>query len=201
MVRRLFLARHGETSWNLERRWQGHTDIGLSDRGRAQAAELAARVRRLGVGHIRSSDLSRARETAEIVAAALGLSPVVIDPRLRERSFGVFEGLTAEECAHRYPEAWTRYQADRSHMPPGGEAQDAVVARLRLAVQEALSAPLADGQAVLLVGHGGSTRALLSSAFGRPFAPLANGCLFRVDVIDGRLHEVEELTGGDTGAG
>jgi broad specificity phosphatase PhoE len=193
VVRRLFLARHGETSWNLERRWQGHTDIGLSERGREQAQQLAARVRALGVGHVRSSDLSRARETAEIVARALGLADVVVDPRLRERSFGVFEGLTAEECADRYPEVWTRYQVDRTCIPPGGEAQEAVVARLRQAVEEALAAPLPDDQAVLLVGHGGSTRALLSHAFGRAFPPLPNGCLFRVDVLDGRLHRVEDL--------
>jgi broad specificity phosphatase PhoE len=193
VLRRLFLARHGETSWNLARRWQGHTDIELSDRGREQALQLAERVRDLGIGQIRSSDLQRARETAEIVARALGRGPVVVDPRLRERSFGVFEGLTAEECADRYPDVWGRYQTDRRCVPPGGEPQDQVVARLAEAVQEALAAPLADGESVLLVGHGGSLRALLASAFGRPFAPLANGCLLRIDAADGKLQAVEDL--------
>jgi broad specificity phosphatase PhoE len=193
VVRRLFLARHGETSWNLARRWQGHTDIELSDQGRQQARQLATRVRDLEIGQVRASDLRRARETAEIVASALGLAPVVIDPRLRERSFGVFEGLTAEECADRYPEVWTRYQTDRRCVPPGGEAQENVVARLAEAVQEALSAPLPHGQSVLLVGHGGSMRALLSHTFNRAFPPLANGCLLRLDAREGQLAEVEDL--------
>src|SRR5215213_2410221 len=104
--RTLLLARHGETAWNSEGRWQGHTDIALSPRGREQAVALAGRLQRLGhaVARIRSSDLGRARETAEIVARTLGVTDLGVDPRLRERGFGVFEGLTREECGARYPD-------------------------------------------------------------------------------------------------
>jgi broad specificity phosphatase PhoE len=191
---RLFLARHGETAWNLEQRWQGHTDIPLSDRGREQALALAGRVRGLGIGLVRSSDLLRARETAAIVARELGLPEPVADPRLRERSFGVFEGLTAAECAHLHPEAWARHQADRT-MPPGGEPGEQVVARLQAGLQDAL-ADAAGMEALLLVGHGGATRALLAACFGRPFPPMANGCLFRAEVSGGVLTQIEDLGAG-----
>jgi broad specificity phosphatase PhoE len=187
---RLFLARHGETAWNLEGRWQGHTDIPLSARGREQARALAARLPAHGIGHIRASDLIRARDTAEIVARELGIAEVTVDARLRERAFGVFEGLTGAECAARFPEAWTRYEADRRCVPPGGEPQERVVARLLQAVQEAAAA--ATG-AVLVVGHGGSIRALLHAAFGRPFPPMANGALLRVELEGGQLRDVEDL--------
>ena len=188
---RIFLARHGETAWNLEGRWQGHTDIPLSARGREQARSLAGRLRDLEIGHIRSSDLARARETAEIVGRELGIADVIVDPRLRERSFGVFEGLTGDECVARFPDEWTRYQADRRCVPPGGEPQDVVIARLLPAVQEAAAA--ADGRPVLVVGHGGALRALLGAAFGRPFPPMANGCLLRVEVDEAGFREIEDL--------
>ena len=116
-----------------------------------------------------------------------------IDARLRERSFGVFEGLTATECAAQFPEVWSRHQADRRCVPPGGEPQEQVVARLTEALQEALVATTSAAQPVLLVGHGGSMRALLAATFGRPFPPMANGCLFQVDVRDGQIREVEDL--------
>ena len=189
---RLFLARHGETVWNRERRWQGHTDIPLSARGREQAAALAERVRGRNIGHVRSSDLKRARETAEIVAGALGIAEVGIDPRLRERCFGVFEGLTADECATRFPELWTQYQEDRRVVPAGAEPHADVIARLTLGVEAALALPT-QGESVLLVGHGGSIRMLLHTTFGRNFPPIENGCLLQIEVTDGKLVSVEDL--------
>jgi probable phosphoglycerate mutase len=104
--RTLYLARHGETDWNLEGRWQGQTDIGLNGSGRAQAAALAERLAGHGIAHVSASDLSRARQTAEIVARRLGVATVAVDHALRERGFGVFEGLTREECAQRFPDSW-----------------------------------------------------------------------------------------------
>jgi len=83
----IFLARHGETEWNRVGRWQGSTDIPLSEVGRDQALALAERLRGRGITEAHASDLSRARETAEIVAAALGVAPVRLDARFRERSF------------------------------------------------------------------------------------------------------------------
>src|SRR4029078_6301282 len=89
----LLLVRHGETDWNAPGRLQGHTDRPLNDYGRRQARELADRLGDDGIAAIYASDLSRAKETAEIVGARLGL-PVVIDADLRERNWGSWEGLT-----------------------------------------------------------------------------------------------------------
>jgi broad specificity phosphatase PhoE len=92
----LLLVRHGETDWNAERRWQGHADVPLNERGRDQAERLAEELENARVDAVYSSDLSRARETAEIVGARLGV-PVVLDPALREIDVGSREGLTWPE--------------------------------------------------------------------------------------------------------
>src|SRR5262252_2076150 len=92
----LLLVRHGETDWNAEGRLQGHTDRPLSDFGRRQARALADELAGDSIVAVYASDLSRARETAEIVAAQLGLE-VALDPRLREKDWGTWEGLTPEE--------------------------------------------------------------------------------------------------------
>jgi probable phosphoglycerate mutase len=109
-MRRILLARHGETAWNALGRLQGHTDIPLNETGRAQARALADGVAAAGIAAVVTSDLARARETGEIVAAALGLAAPVIEPGLRERRFGVFEGLTRDECATHHPEAWRAWE-------------------------------------------------------------------------------------------
>src|SRR5579871_2475081 len=105
----LLLARHGETDWNSERRWQGHADRPLNDTGRAQAAELAESLDGTAIAAIYSSDLARARETAEIVAARLGLT-VVLDPGLREVDVGDWSGVRHDEVAARFPEGFARWQ-------------------------------------------------------------------------------------------
>src|SRR6185437_6606991 len=92
----LLLVRHGETDWNAERRYQGHADVPLNDRGVEQARELAEQLAGERIDAIYSSDLSRAHATAEIVGERLGV-PVVTDPDLREIDVGAVEGLTFEE--------------------------------------------------------------------------------------------------------
>ena len=193
----IYLARHGETAWNSEGRWQGRTDIALSDTGRAQAAALAVRLARLGdrIGRVLSSDLCRAAETAEIVSRALGLPPPVIDARLRERGFGVFEGLTREECVGRYPAEWARYEQDRRLHPPGGEPQEEVAQRFEAAVGEALKAQAAIAGALLIVAHGGALRSFLSVRFRRPFPAIANVGVLRLRVRAGADDEIDDLGG------
>jgi broad specificity phosphatase PhoE len=193
----IYLARHGETPWNSEGRWQGRTDIALSATGRQQAAALAVRLARLGdrIARVLSSDLCRAAETAEIVSRALGLPPPVIDARLRERSFGVFEGLTREECVGRYPAEWARYEQDRRQHPPGGEPQEEVAARFEAAVGEALAAHDAGDGALLIVAHGGALRSFLSVRFGRPFPAIANVGMLRLRVRAGAADEIDDLGG------
>jgi broad specificity phosphatase PhoE len=195
MRRTVYLARHGETAWNLAGRWQGHTDVVLNDQGRVQARELATILRSLGIAQVGSSDLARARETAEIVAAALGLdaSRVALDVGLRERGFGAFEGLTRDECAARFPEQWARYRADIRLGPPGGEPHAAVVIRMRAAVQRAAAALPDDAAAVLLISHGGAIRALVTSITGVEPLPLDNGATFRIETAGDNFGPLERI--------
>jgi broad specificity phosphatase PhoE len=198
MGRTIFLARHGETSWNREGRWQGHTDIALNEVGRAQARKLVEALRGAGVVRVHSSDLARARETAEILATGLGAGAVLVDPGLRERGFGCFEGLTREECEQRFPDEWARYRSEgRVSSPPGGEPQDAVVARMRAALDRAAAALAADpdGHAAVLVSHGGAMRALVSSLTGEMPPPLDNGAIFRIALSEDGYGPITRVAG------
>ena len=192
MARLVHLVRHGETEWNRVGRWQGKTDIPLSDAGRAQAHELKERLRDRGITRIHASDLSRARETAEIVAAALGPAPLLVrlDARLRERGFGCFEGLTRQECERLHPEAWARYVADRRSTPPDAEPQPEVVSRMLAALTDiAREAP--EGSGILVVSHGGAIRSFIHAVTGRVPAPLGNGELFIARFEDGRFLPID----------
>jgi len=144
--------------------------------------------------------LSRAKETADIVAQSLGVADVTVDPDLRERYFGVFEGLTREECAERHPDLWARYEQRYDLDAIGAEPEHKVLARMLAAFRRAVTAedPVAGGgetmqNAVLVVGHGASLRALLSMATGLPVPPITNGGVFRVVVVGDRFESVEDL--------
>ena len=176
----LFLARHGETAWNLEQRWQGQTDVALNQAGRAQAAALAARLAAHRITRIVASDLSRARETAEIIARGLGIDGVLLDAGLRERGYGIFEGLTRAECEAQHPEEWARYVADHRHTPARAELDVHVAARMHAAVSRAGAHADGAGGAVLVVSHGGSIRALIAAATGWRPPPMGNGDTYRV---------------------
>lgn len=172
------------TAWNAEKRWQGQTDIPLSEEGRAQSRALVDRLCGRGLVRVHTSDLSRARETAEIVAGALSL-PVVSDPDLRERGFGPFEGKTAVECAT-LGEIWERYVADRRCLPPGAEPDSEVVARMTRAVERAAAALPDEHSTALVVSHGSSIRSLLAHMVDQAFPPLPNGALYRLTLSPAR---------------
>jgi uncharacterized phosphatase len=176
----IYLARHGETEWNRVGRWQGATDIPLSDVGRAQARDLAVKLRERRIARVHASSLSRAMETAQIIAQHLGLPVPGVDGRLRERGYGVFEGLTREECAERFPAAWERYLAERRVTPPGGEPQEEVVARVTAAIDQIVGAAGPAAEAVLVVSHGGCIRAFINAIAGFYPPPLENGAVFRL---------------------
>jgi broad specificity phosphatase PhoE len=180
VARVLFLARHGETAWNLEQRWQGQTDVDLNDSGRAQATALAARLAAHRIARIVTSDLSRARETAEIIGRRLGIDGVLLDAGLRERGYGIFEGLTRAECEAQHPEEWARYVADHRHTPARAELDAVVAARMQAAVARAGALANGDGGAVLVISHGGSIRALIAAATGWRPPPMGNGDTYRV---------------------
>lgn len=187
----ILLARHGQTDWNRVGRWQGATDIPLSELGRDQARALAHSLKGEGIHRVYSSHLSRARETAEIVVATLGIPlGVAADPRLSERGYGVFEGLTRDECAVRFPTAWQRYMADRTVLPPESEALAAVVQRFTAAMNDAVTAAAAFPGAsttTLVVSHGGSIRSFIHAATGVVLPPLDNGEIVRLGLHEGRF--------------
>ncbi len=162
----LYLMRHGETDWNGQRRWQAQLDIPLNDTGRRQAAELADTVATLPLAALYSSDLGRALETAEIIAARHpGGLAVRLEPRFREHDAGVLAGHTLAELETLYPEWWAADRADPLNTRcPGGETFTELQARVREAVAEI--AALHPGQAVGIVGHGGSLRAVLFDVLG-----------------------------------
>jgi len=195
----LYLARHGETDWNAAGRWQGQTDIPLNDRGRDQARAIADRLGAEGISSVASSDLLRARATAEIVAATLKLSVNHVHADLRERRFGCFEGLTRDEVAARFPGAWARYLADPEPAPPGGESREELLARLLPAV---LSAAARLEPPLLVVMHGGAMRALLAEHLGAmprpasadwPLHGIQNGHVYRVTLANGRIAAAERV--------
>jgi broad specificity phosphatase PhoE len=180
-MRRILLARHGETEWNALGRLQGHTDIPLNEHGRTQARALAASFAGTGIAAVVTSDLARARETGEIVAAALGLAAPVIEPGLRERRFGVFEGLTRDECATRHPEAWRAWE-ERTGGPADSEPRAAAIARMADALARIAAG---GGGPALVVSHGGVMRLWLMDILGEDVRRIANGAVYHVE-HDGR---------------
>jgi alpha-ribazole phosphatase len=189
-VTTLLLARHGETDWNREGRWQGHTDTPLNELGRAQARALAEALQRERIDAVYTSDLSRSQETAEIVAAARGLE-VHTDPRLREIHFGRWEGLTTPEIRARFPDEAERWFSDDGRNSfGGGETYVAMGERVVSALSE-VAAAHPNGN-VLVILHGGPIRGLLAHAGGITYgeqrrlrAHLANCDVIRVAVRDG----------------
>jgi broad specificity phosphatase PhoE len=181
---RVYLARHGETDWNARGKLQGRTDIPLNDAGIAQAKSLAERLRGAGVTAVRTSSLSRARVTGTIVAEALGIDTVTVDEELVERSFGVFEGLTRDECAAQYPAAWKAW-VDQTAPPQGAEGLGVAVARLNRALERMVHD--AEPGSSLVVSHGGVMRLWLMELYGKAVPLISNGTVYVVDHVDGHF--------------
>jgi probable phosphoglycerate mutase len=160
----LLVVRHGQSEWNAIGRWQGHADPPLSELGRRQAYVASAAIG--AVDGIVSSDLLRAAETAAIIAQQLGVGPVVVDQRLRERDVGQWTGLTRVEIDKGWP-GWL----EQARQPEGFEGVDAVLAR----VVESFAAmrTASPGGSLLVVTHGGVIRALARS-HGLDDVPIAN---------------------------
>ena len=192
----VYLARHGETAWNAEGRLQGHTDVPLNARGRDQAVALSAVLAHEQLCRIVTSDLSRARETGELCAVALGLAPPDVDARLRERGFGAFEGRTKADLARTEPEVWRRWTEDPHASPPGGESYLALAGRVAEGIGHAASSYARPARPVLVVSHGAALRAFLAVTLGLEVPALGNGTLYRVAFRGGRLAEPELVWAG-----
>ena len=174
MPRRLYLARHGETEWNAIGRLQGHTDIPLNERGRTQARQLAAAMHQHAIREVITSDLARSLQTGQIVAEVLGLPAPRIVPELRERRFGVFEGLTRDECIKRYPAAWAAWHA-QTGVPEGAEALADATARMHAVLTTLLDT------GGIVISHGGVMRLFLLDVLGEPPPPMRNGTTYAID--------------------
>jgi broad specificity phosphatase PhoE len=192
-VTTLLLVRHGETDWNRAGRWQGHSNTLLNELGRQQARELAESLN--GVDVVYSSDLARARETAEILAEHLGVE-VRYDPRLRERSFGAWEGLTSGEIAERFEEAHRRWQAGEAAGADDAEPFDEFGRRVQSFLADVLERH--PYETVLVIGHGGSIRVIHAAAAGldyvrdhRQIPAVANCTVARYAVRNGKLASLD----------
>lgn len=167
----ILLIRHGETAWNAEKRLQGHLDVPLNAEGRRQAAALGRALRDEHLDAVIASDLSRAKETAQALAASRDL-PVRIEPALRERCYGAFEGLLYEEISARYPEAYAAWKARDidARFPEGinvAETMREFSDRALGAITDIISQ--ANYRRVALVTHGGVLECVYRAAQGLGF--------------------------------
>jgi len=166
----IYLLRHGEVVLAETRRFIGHLDVPLSARGERQSRAQAARLAGATLTAVVTSDLERARRTGEIVGAPHGLVPVVV-PSLREVAMGRWDGLTAEQIQEREPAAFADWMARVGEFPfPGGESVADLLARAWPAFEAIVAAH--EGEALAVVAHGGTNRALLCAALGLPLARL-----------------------------
>ena len=157
----LYLVRHGETDANVSGIWQGSTDSPLNERGLAQARALARRVAReqLPISVIYSSPLRRARQTAEMVAKALGDLPIILDSGLAEYHLGEWEGLSYQQLKDD-KRLWARMAENPDFIPPGGESARQFATRLLTSFQTIIRQNA--GERVMVVGHGGALATAIS---------------------------------------
>lgn len=166
LVSTLLLARHGETIWHAENRYAGSSDVGLTERGVAQAAALGRWAGSQTIEAVYSSDLSRAVITATPAATQLGL-PLRIDPRLREVDFGQGEGMTRSEMRLVFPSELNEFHRSPGHSPlPGGEPGIAALERAWTALEEI--AAVHSSAPVLVVMHSTLIRLVLCRALDMP---------------------------------
>ncbi|WP_294257361.1 histidine phosphatase family protein [Propionivibrio sp.] len=164
---RICFVRHGETDWNIEQRMQGHIDLALNANGEAQAVAAGRYFAGLQAAALYSSDLQRARQTAQAIADALHL-PMILLPALRERHFGRCEGMTFDEiAATNIEDARAIERRDPDYATPGGgESLRQHHARILNCIGELVSAHI--GQTIVVVTHGGVLDVIYCRAHGLP---------------------------------
>ncbi|MEF3113008.1 histidine phosphatase family protein [Streptomyces chrestomyceticus] len=162
--RRIVLWRHGQTAWNLERRFQGSTDIELTEEGVAQARRAARLLAALKPDAIIASDLRRAAATARELAAVTGLE-ITHDQGLRETYAGAWQGLTHEEIVARYGEQYAAWKRGEPVRRGGGELETEVADRAAPVVERSAD-KLPDGGTLVVVSHGGTIRTTIGRLLG-----------------------------------
>ncbi len=194
----VFLVRHGQTDWNRERRFQGHIDIELNTQGQNEAERLGLRLEVEGIAAIYTSDLVRAEATAQPLARRVKL-PIVALPGLKERHYGIFEGLTPREIALRHPRehgCWSSY--DPGFVIPEGESQDGFRDRILAAIDALIERHR--GEEILIVTHGGALDMVYRRCLGLPWnaprtCPVPNAAL---NLLATREEKVQIRSWADT---
>jgi len=168
---RIHLIRHGEVEGaGPVRRYNGHTDVGLSERGRRQYHTLKERLAAAPIAALYTSDLTRCAWGAEVLGSHLGVTPVII-PELREMGVGIWEGKSWDELMEQYPDQWRDRLADIvNYRVPGGESVLDVHRRVMPVIDEIVARHR--GEEVLVVAHGGVNRIILLNAIGAPLSSL-----------------------------
>ena len=165
---RICFIRHGETDWNAEKRIQGHTDISLNEVGRAQALAMAFNAAHQRFHAIYSSDLLRAQETAQVLAQREDHT-VKLLPQLRERHYGIFQGITAAQGAERYPQAYAHYLArDLDYDFETGESLRGFAERVSEGIDWLVRHH--SGQTIAAVSHSGVLDVIYRRATNRPLS-------------------------------
>jgi len=195
---RLYLVRHGQVVGFEEKRYNGHVDVQLTPEGEAQFGMLKLRLQKKELKAVYSSDLTRCRIGAQLIAPDHGLEPVFV-PDLRELHVGDWEGQTWQELQAAYPQEWQARLADIvNYRMPNGENLLDLAQRVRPALKKIVSAH--PGEDVLLVAHGGVNRLILLDAIGAPLESLFNieqsyGCLNIIDYYPDGHASVQLLNG------
>lgn len=191
---RITIVRHGETEWNVAMRLQGKKDSPLTKLGRKQAEHAAKALRYRKFDAIFSSDQGRAVETAKIINAFHNLE-LNLSENLRERNFGIMEGLTREEVAVRYPEVHEGYMKRKSHFQvPEGESLVQLYSRVSAELERI--AGQWTGKNILIISHGGVLDCTMRMAFGISLDARRNFSIYNASIntflyVDGQL-ELEE---------
>lgn len=165
----MYIARHGQTQWNLEGRTQGARDIGLNEEGRKQALLLAGRLKGLPIRNIYCSDLKRAIETAAIIGREIGVKWVVTS-LLREASFGEWEGYTISEIERCFPGQLSRWYDDHDFCAPGGESLSSVGKRIKEFLDHVESLKLGQDEGILVVSHALTCKVLILELMDLPLS-------------------------------
>lgn len=166
MSRTIYIIRHGETDWNRQKRFQGHTNIALNEEGRLQAVRLAMKLKDvLPFDRLVASDLIRARETAEILNRGYN-TPIEVDEGFREMNFGRWEGLNINAIQERWPDELQEWFSSGQLAVPGGESQEALYQRVWQRFQ--YWADLEDYRKMAIVCHGAVCGVLICGVLGRP---------------------------------
>jgi len=161
---KVIFIRHGQTSWNKDKKYQGHSDISLNENGLRQAELVGKRLAEEKINAIYSSDLQRACQTAEMIAQHHAL-PIIRKQELREINFGMWEGLTYQEIMETWPEILrTMYSQPSETCPPQGESFNKVRQRVIRALQQCIAKH--QNETIVVVSHGGTMRVILCAALG-----------------------------------